>query len=165
MQTLIQIIETCWTGASRGAPGSVLRNAVPERVSIPDCTLSDPVLLHLVRYDESRRFAIDHGTEVVRFAQQHSEAFPLTIEHTAAGVHVAFLGYHARRRPAKPVSGVLLEPNCWVRIIGNYRVAQESGWVYRKIVFNIFHGPALRANELMASKPPVARIDHQRHLW
>lgn len=165
MQTLIQVIETSWTGASRGAPGSVARSAVPERVTVPDCALDDALLLHLVVFDEGRQFAAGDARPLLRFAQQHEERFPLAVRADGAGAQVDYFGYQAQRRPRKAVSSLLLEPNNWVRIVANCRVAQETAWVYRKLVFNIVHGPAYRANELMASKAPLARIDHQQHLW
>ncbi|NHZ92241.1 hypothetical protein F2P45_25025 [Massilia sp. CCM 8733] len=165
MQTLIQVIETVWSGASRGAPGAVARNAVPERVPAPDCALDDALLLHLVPFHESEQFAMGRAAPVVRFAQQHQERFPLAVAVDGAGAHIDFFGYVAQRRPKKAVSSVLLEPNNWVRIVANFRVAQEEAWVYHKLVFNIFHGLAYRANELMASKAPLARIDLQVHLW
>lgn len=165
VQTLIQVIETIWSGASRGAPGSSARNAVPERVAVPDCALDDALLLHLAAFHESRQFAMARAAPVVRFAQQHQERFPLAIKVDGAGAHVDFFGYAAQRRPGKAVSSVLLEANNWVRIVANFRVAQETAWVYHKLVFNIFHGPPYRANELMASKAPLARIDLQTHLW
>lgn len=165
MQTLVQVIDTSWSGASRGAPGSSARNAVPERVAIPDCTLSDAVLLHLVTCSEAGRFAIGPAAPVVRFAQQHQERFPLVVMPEGAAARIDFFGYPAQRRPKKAVYSALLEPNNWVRIAANLRVAQDEAWVYHKFVFNIFHGPVYRANELMASKAPLARFDHQRHLW
>lgn len=165
VQTLIQVIETTWSGASRGAPGSSARNAVPERVPVPDCALDDALLLHLVAFHESQQFAIARAAPVVRFAQQHQERFPLEIKVDGAGAHIDFFGYAAPCRPRKAISSVLLELNNWVRIVANVRVAQETSWVYHKLVFNIFYGPAYRANELMASKAPLARIDLQTHLW
>ncbi|NHZ33283.1 hypothetical protein [Massilia rubra] len=165
MQTLIQVIETSWSAASRGAPGALARNAVPERVPVPDCALDDALLLHLVAFHECQQFALARAVPVLRFAQQHQERFPLAVAVDGAGAHIDFFGYPAQRRPRKAISSVLLEPHNWVRIVGNFRVSQETAWVYHKFVFNIFHGPAYRANELMASKAPVARIDHQRHLW
>ena len=168
MQTLVQVIDTSWSSASRGAPGSSARNAVPERVAIPDCALSDAVLLHLVTCREAQQFAIGPAlpaVQVVPFAQQHRERFPLALALEGAAARVDFFGYVAQRRPKKAVYSVLLEPNNWVRIVANLRVAQDDAWAYHKFVFNIFHGPAYRANELMASKAPLARVDHQQHLW
>jgi len=56
---VIQEIQTSWTKASRGAPGSVARQTVPQAVLLSDPIRPSPeptYAHHVVRYDEANQF-------------------------------------------------------------------------------------------------------------
>jgi hypothetical protein len=80
------------------------------------------------------------------------------------GVEVQWLGAPFRSTSGRPIHRVVLRPGSWVQAMFNHRTSLEGCWVYRRYVQNIFHGGAAEANALMASTPPIARLDWQVQL-
>ena len=165
MQTLIQLIETQWTKQSRGAPGSVARNAVPEVIRFPETLIPHPVLFQHAVFVEHQEFAPPAASEFVCFSADDSSKYRLTICHQDAVAEISLFGTPFTQTSGRPTNVVRLEPNTWLRIVGNRRVSEDWGWTYRKFVYNIVHAPSGDANALMASKAPVACVDHEKYLW
>lgn len=164
-QTLIQLIETHWTKRSRGAPGAVARNAVPEIVRLPAITHSDLVLIQRAAFSEHDQFAHPATQDFAPFTPADSSQYHLEISHQDGAAKVRFFGTPYLTTSGRPASDALLMPDSWLRIIANVRLSTHDSWSYRKFVFNIVHAPSGDANALVASQPPVACLDHQISLW
>ena len=73
MLVLIQHVETTWTKRSRGAPGALKRNAVPESFLVPITEIAAfraVVALHLVRYWEENSF--ESPSEMLRLFKDYA---------------------------------------------------------------------------------------------
>ena len=57
-----------------------------------------------------------------------------------------------------------LAPGQWLRIVTNDRSPDESRWVYRRDMLNIFHGPWAQANEALRSQAPRTVLDLSQQL-
>lgn len=168
MRTLIQLIETHWTKDSRGAPGSVARNAVPELLRFPSVELPEPVLLQRIAYYEWADFAPPPLPEFMVFAPHDATQHRLTVEHRGDVAEVHYFGTSfTQKSPPHPTDVVQLQPGTWLRIVGNRRTATgyEGYWSYEKFVFNIVHLRHKDPNSLVNNQPPIARLDRQISLW
>jgi hypothetical protein len=165
MHTLIQLIETRWTKQSRGAPGAAARNAVPEVIRFAEVLPPHPVLFQHALFVEHQGFAPPAASEFVCFSADDSSKYRLTICHQNAAAEISFFGTPFTQTSGRPTDVVRLEPDTWLRIIGNQRVSEDWGWTYRKFVYNIVHAPSSDVNALVANKAPVTCIDREKHLW
>ena len=164
-QTLIQLVETHWTKRSRGAPGAVARNAVPQVVRFPAVTRSEAVLIHRASFSEHGQFAHPAAQDFAVFTQADSSRYHLEVTHQDDAAKVQFFGVPNLPTSGRPIDDVLLAPDTWLQIIANVRLSTDDSWIYRKFVFNIAHAPRSDANALVSSQPPVASLDHQISLW
>lgn len=165
MHTLVQLIETRWTKLSRGAPGASRRNAVPQMIRFPAALLPHPVLFQHAIFVEQQGFAPPATSQFVGFSADDSSTYRLTICHQDAVAEISLFGTPFTQTTGRPTNVVRLEPDTWLRVVGNHRVAEDWGWTYRKFVYNIVHAPSSDVNGLVATKAPVVCIDHEKHLW
>jgi len=163
---LIQRIMTVWTKKSRGAPGSVRRNAVPDAVILPlrRFPQNDFVLLeHQITFHENTGFEnpSEAASVLQSLGEQNAKRYGcVNVHSTVDGLQISWnyepldAGLPDRTR-ANWTSSLSL--NRWVRVTynGRYSLDWEGGWWYEKKVVNIglFDNPTervfLEANPIM----------------
>jgi hypothetical protein len=144
--TIIQSITTDWDKQSRGAPGAIKRNAIPEALLIPleKCPRVPYALLeHVVVFSQWRNFDDPQPTISVE-AFEPEETIRrrcARIQKLASGLRVSW-NYTPQDagmplRPSKKNDLFDLSLNQWGRVLYNGRFSEEGGWWYRKTVLNI----------------------------
>lgn len=155
MIVVAQHVTVTWTKASRGAPASLVRNAVPEAFPLP--VLPDPpwvLALHSVNADEHRGF---ETTDSLAVDLQWTRSQPARIRVDERGVHVAVWvpgSPPGRRLSVRP--GL----NEAVRLRWNRRFAGSSiEWTYQKFVLNLLVSESLPAANAFVATEPALRKD------
>jgi hypothetical protein len=173
---VVQIISVHWGKKSRGAPGSIKRNAIPEAVEMPlyKFALTDSEWIdHSLTFYEHEDFQNAHeaisvektlDSEEIRkygctYVQKHLQSLRVDWKYDwrEAGMPL---------RATKTKDAFELELNQWGRVVYNGRfVSEEDGynWWYEKIVVNVglFMNPT--ADVFIATAPQVT-IDKRRRL-
>lgn len=144
--TIIQRIATHWTKQSRGAPGAISRNAIPEALRLPleewppgGCTVVD----HYSGFDERSGFedrkssitfeSLEFGRPVrygAVLVQKEDGRLRVSWDYTSEDAGMPL-------RPGKKKDVFELAPNRWGRVIYNGRFSGHDDWWYRKTVLNI----------------------------
>ncbi|GAA3342391.1 hypothetical protein GCM10020358_37210 [Amorphoplanes nipponensis] len=172
---VVQRVVTEWTKRSRGAPGAVRRNAVPEACPVPPADGAG-VLVHQVFARERDGFA---GRETRSgHTLPASGSLPLDgvagvrLERADGRLQVTGVtGVWCQcftvfpRRPDRTV--LVLLPGRWGRWRLNFRLWEDDGhgeWRYQKWVVNVAHlaGPA--PAELFQASPPATVTDEMVQL-
>lgn len=136
---LIQHIATWWTKASRGAPLASVRNAVPERASIPEPKEKNfSTVIHTIRHDERTNFIPEEklfvnaifepvrGISVERSNDGTSAAYEYTLD--CGQPERAWM----RRKLAAPLDEWLS-----VGTNGRFLLGWDAVWRYEKHVVNV----------------------------
>jgi hypothetical protein len=165
MQTIIQLIETQWTKASRGHPGADARNRVPDFFPFPQNVPRGDALFQHVVYAERTSFLEAASAPVTVFSKAHSDTWRIDIARLETGIDISFFGVPSSGTSGRPVSVSRLANNAWLRIVGNRRISEEWGWTYRKYIYNVFHGDARDANDVVTGSRPMHLLDHRGILW
>lgn len=162
--TFIQIIETRWSGQSRIAPQSVIRNAVPMIFRAPVEGPHAAVLLHRALCCETQGFSPCVEAQFEPFSADLAAQYRLAVHPERQGVRVEFFG--APMPPAADTASdsVVLSAGMWLRIVANRRVAAEDGWGYQRFVYNIAHCEPAAINTLLAGSAPVLSINRETQL-
>lgn len=154
--TTVQIIWTRWTKKSRGAPASVVRNAVAEAASLPLDVIAPNggMLWHEVIHDESRAF---EARDVVRIYAAGTRNFSaVEIISQPDGLTIALRGTQRLELPR----------NTYGRLIFNYAEDRmDDGWstrIYNKVCINAILG-APPSNDMFRQRAPdreLCCLDH-----
>ena len=163
--TVVQSITTGWSKQSRGAPGAIKRNAVPEALIIPlagrpkaGCGLIE----HLSGFYEYNDFEDPNPTlafesfdpeEAVRYGcvlvRKQDEGLRVSWEYRPEDAGMPL-------RPTKRHDSFHLNPNQWGQVIYNGRYSSdEGGWWYKKTVLNIGLFDAPEAKVFVETTPAV----------
>ena len=160
MDVVVQWVRTCWTKRSRGAPGAVRRNALPEAFPLPQAT---PPFVHEVRMSERDDFA-PHPTVTgglppaaeVELAEAGGILKVLLVVQDAPEWASSGLGLAWRPAP------VALRPGQTLRWQVNHRFAAEEGWYYRLDTLNVCYR---NSSAQVFLGPPDHRIDERSRLF
>ncbi|MCW2919695.1 MAG: hypothetical protein JWN52_7763 [Actinomycetia bacterium] len=155
----MQWVRAYWTRRSRGAPGAVRRNALPEAFPLPDAA---PPFVHEVRMSESDDFA-PHST----LTSGRPSAADVELAEADGILHVLLVAQHAPEwarngldLPWRPAA-VPLRPRQTMRWQINYRFTAERGWYYRLDTLNVTYGTC--SGEVFLH-PPTHRINERTRL-
>ncbi len=160
---LIQEIEVSWTKASRGAPGSIQRNAVPEclEMLMPEGAWpSDKWLYQKAMFSEHSGFTnpFNQIDALEPFKVKFFGALQLSREDE--GIGVTLKPFNWRGMPGyAPPSGrqFTLRGNTYARIRYNWRIAHdEGGWAYGKTVFNLIEAAHFNPSVFTQNEPALA---------
>lgn len=164
MHTIIQLIETQWTKRSRGQPGAAVRNSVPEVVPFPANTPVETVLFQRLVYSEPG-FVQPVLASIAPLSPEDADKWRISVLQTDLSAEISFFGIPFTETSGRPTKVIRLDCNSWFQIVGNRRVDEGWTWGYRKFVYNVFHGEASLANEIVATVNPVCRLQYEEHLW
>lgn len=163
---LIQEIDVSWTKASRGAPGSIQRNAVPEclEMSMPKGAWpSDKWLYQKSMFSEHKNFANPFNQIDALEAFKLKSFGALEFNRENEGIGVTLKPGDWRGMPGyPPPSGrhFILHDNAYARIRYNWRIAhEEGGWAYGKTVFNLIETARFNAGIFVQNEPVIAYED------
>jgi len=165
MQIIIQIIETQWTKASRGAPHSDRRNKVPQITRIPEVDANSSTLLHHVVHYEHDNFAAHELVRLEPFTSHDSTKHRIEIYKTFEDQKIDFFGAPNSPTSGHPLTSIPIAAHAWVQIIANWRLSEESTWSYRRYVYNIYYGRKQAANQILMNEAPSTRFNCEKHLW
>lgn len=178
-----QVIDTTWGKRSRGAPLAALRNAVPERLPLPDVRAVEQqtCIVHRATYSEVNQFAGSVRENVEGYMHVHT---PLTeavgLYLTGDTLRVMFegpypyqnelpqfidarMGAPRRTVPRRPFA---LHAGEWgqVRYMGRWVVGYEGVTTYEKWVCNIGWFRELSSRVFLDSRPDH-RFDSMPDVW
>jgi hypothetical protein len=152
LSLLIQHITTDWTKASRGGDGARRRNAVPERLPIPDELVAPNCLIrmHRVQFDEAADFQPEYST-AMEDSLEFLHCRGMALQFEGDGVDVSFVRDHfnaaiADRRIVDATGKVVsqipafrLKAGQWGQLVNNgrYTDVDTGNWSYEKSIVNI----------------------------
>jgi hypothetical protein len=130
---VVQVVACVWSKASRGAPGSVARAAVPHCLPLePGFTAFGGGVLWLSAIAREPGFLL-RSTSASDLARWIDVAFD---DSAGARVEVRFRDRRPCHRPSDPVVCGVSVGAAW-RVLWNQRVSLEDGWRYEQYVVNI----------------------------
>ena len=169
MKIVVQYIVTSWSKRSRGGEGARRRNAVAERMRLPEALLMETAacLYHEVSCDERRDFAATdrwwsepdlpgpdwHGVVSLRS--------PLQFRLCDGMLEVHFEPRGEEVRQQGRGGPLRVEPGSWVQFRYNHRTVEyeSSSWTWYKIVANI--GNLLHPEvSTFVTRPPACVSSH-----
>src|SRR5262245_14038081 len=153
---VVQEIQTSWTKDSRGAPGAVARNAVPERLAFTPSAGRHTVLEHLARYGEESGFVASVTvTSYDAPASLRYGCVPLVVDDSRVQVmwqyDSGYIGAPVRDGP--PKEAFVVSVGQWGCLRYNGRLTYDEGWWYRKAVLNVGIFDAPTGSEFLAREP------------
>jgi hypothetical protein len=170
MIATIQRITTTWTKASRGAPKSAQRAAVPERFPIPPAVLPAKakriVVFQKVEASEHEDFIIRDHSEVMDLGGRPDFSDePAATRFEDGRLRVWYRpgtwSVGAPDRRGINLNVFNLEPGQWGRLIFNGRFGYGGGWAYHRQVFNIACSLEAPGHDRFASEPDFTISDEQ----
>lgn len=163
MTAIIQLIEVQWTKASRGAPAAVTRNSVSDRFPLSVEIDEEGIFLQHISCRESEGFRVLHDRRAKAVDDLQLRKIGLRCAEIDNSLKVCYLGLPLLL-PKKKSVGVLGR-NTWLRIVTNFRVAQERTWAYHKYTCNIFFGESNAFNENVLLREPQCTFNAEKELW
>mgnify|MGYP006883380076 FL=1 len=164
---LVQVVETTWSKASRGAPAATLRNSTPESLPYGGRALrviDEAVQLHEVLYREPE-FSGEHRFRKPLSPERLRQRLDLEFRWTGSELAVSFFGQLAMPERAPRLRALVLAPEQAGRLVHNWRTFQTfSGeWEYWKRVVNIV--VTTQAPDCWFLRPPDALFRDTHHLF
>ncbi len=168
---IVQAIHSYWTKASRGAPGSIARNTVPECLPIPLEKVNIQnirVLYHQIFFREETGFQEPEETILVDLAI-HPRYGCIQVEQTAKTVCATYkynnmAGGAPNRSTLKGIARADLGNWVQIRENGRFSPAWAGDWQYRKIVVNAGLFNNLAAEQFFNSSP-IEVFSAMADLW
>jgi hypothetical protein len=170
LDVVAQRIVVRWTKASRGAPGAVKRNAVPEGFAFDFQGIADldaVAVVERLSFDEAREFRIQQGSsslETVEMVERGTNVRLLPVgedlQVTRLPMGGASLAYPPALRQAK--SAFTLTPGSWGRLRANARFGSgwDGDWSYEKVVWNVAWKLDMpRGSTVFVDTQPAAVLD------
>jgi hypothetical protein len=140
---IVQTIRSTWTKVSRGVPGAIARNTVPEclPISLPKMDLKDlQVLYHEVAFDEATGFQSPMESIYIN-PTIYPQYGCTTVERIEREVHITYrynsgiggVPYRSVKRHT-----IRAGVGNWLQMCenGRFSPAWEGDWWYQKIVVN-----------------------------
>ena len=165
---VIQEVQTSWTKDSRGAPGAVARNAVPERLSFIPSAGHHAILEHLARYGEESGFV---ASETVMSYDTPASLRYGCVRLVVANSRVQVMwrydpGYIGapERDEGPPKEAFVVSVGQWGCVRYNGRLSSDEGWWYRKVILNVGIFAAPTGSEFLVREPDF-KYDQTAHLW
>jgi hypothetical protein len=166
---IVQTIRSTWTKISRGAPGAISRNTVPEclPISLPNMDLKDlRVLYHEIAFEEKTGFQLPKEYIFINPGIVPQQGC-ITVERIANKVNVTYK-YH-RSLGGAPNRGVerrtiRADIGYWIQMRENGRFAWQGDWSYQKIVVNAGLFDNLVAGHFIDTSP-VEVFSAMADLW
>ncbi len=154
---VIQIVEILWTKATRGAPRSNERVALPRAFAI--APFNGDVSIQYLCMAEWKDFRVDsRESRQGSLSRIHEGAIGLQLESPSL-LGIDFIGEglsgQPRRRSASNV--MRLSQGQYGRLIVNQRHSTHSGQYYSEDIFNIAFGEDIAADCFVASVPDAIR--------
>jgi hypothetical protein len=146
---LVQKIVTIWTKKSRGSPGSIRRNSLPQAVALPlgQRNIENYALLeHTVVFHERSDFQDprnDLTTTDILDIHRALRIGCVLVERERLGLRVGWKydGSDAGipDRSKTPQGAVNVGLNSWARVVynGRFSLDWEGGWWYEKKIVNV----------------------------
>jgi hypothetical protein len=168
---IIQEIITRWTKESRGAPGAVLRNQVPEVLSIP--TPSDPMtddtwIYQKVIFDEHKKFKdpFEQLDLLTPFKLTKFGIAEITEQSSCIAICINYGAWDgAPRRDFLKKKAFLLMKGDFGQIRYNWRISyDEGGWAYQKTTLNIAYAVTYEPN-LFQTQQVTLSFEDMPTLW
>lgn len=163
MSAVIQLIEVQRTKASRGAPAAVVRNSVSDRFPMNTKIDEKGFFIQHISCRESEGFRIPHDRKLKALDDLQLSKIGLRCAKIEESLEVYYLGLPLLLPKEKRVG--VLGRNTWLRIVTNFRVAQETTWAYHKYTYNIFFGEASAFNEVVLLREPQHTFSAEKELW
>lgn len=160
----VQVVKISWTKATRGAPHSNMRSALPRAFPIDAGTATCIVQHH--------RMAEWEGFEPRMASVVQLQNYPGSVDalRIVAGRQGAFeLGFIAGELPGQPrrhsiPAAVVLLPGQYARLSMNARHTSSHGQHYTETIFLVACGEAMPANRFTQA-PPDHEIDLKDDLF
>lgn len=172
MILVVQEIKTCWTKASRGGPGAVRRNAVPQVMKVPIRQLQGQevrMVHHKALFQEQACFHAPEEQLIV-----NSTLHPLSVgcviirrSEQSAWAEFRYLGSCGGAPERGWVRKTLKAgPDEWVRVVYNGRFSGgwDAFWWYEKMAVNVGLFTEVSAS-VFTRAPPVAEFEAMAHLF
>jgi hypothetical protein len=153
---VVQEIETVWTKQSRGAPGAVARNAVPDRLRFTPPPGRVEGLEHLAVYLEKDGFVVRESLRSIdaEAALQYG-CVRLVGDLNRLGAFWQYdpgiAGAPKRKSTAKEIFDLTVGQ--WGSVRYNGRMVDYGGWWYRQVVLNVGIFASVTGDEFLARKP------------
>lgn len=159
---VIQTLTTKWTHATRGEPGEVKRNSLPEVMSLPDELLQEirgNRLMHKVMFGEWHLFT--------PIEDIHSESSETDFEYEALKIsahddRMKILPADQKKLNGWVFSGeqIYVSPGEWVQLKYKSSIHAEDGaQVFKKKVINIGYYYDIRPDIFKRNKPAAIHED------
>lgn len=140
---LVQILETKWTKASRGAEEASVRNQVPVCLEFPPGFDSTGGAVHHVSFGEADQFTHRSSTKALPNPNERQKFPGVTIDQTESGLkvdfHWDFFAVGAPERRSHPIFN--LKKNEYGRFSFNGRLGSSLSdgrdWTYFMYTYNI----------------------------
>jgi hypothetical protein len=163
-----QEVSTSWAKDSRGAPGAVARNAVPERLAFIPPVGHPAVLERLARYGEESGFV---ASETVASYDAPASLCYGCVRLVVADSRIqvmwlsdpSYIGAPGRDE-GPPKEAFVVSVGQWGYVRYNGRLTYEEGWWYRKVVLNVGIFAAPTGSEFLVREPDFT-YDKMAHLW
>ncbi|MCZ8256272.1 MAG: hypothetical protein O9327_11465 [Polaromonas sp.] len=150
---IVQVVEILWTKATRGAPGSNLRAALPRQFAID--LMDSPYTLQHVRMAEWEDFSPRLVKREVKSFVPRIEGALAIQEDGNASFRLGLIGNPLGGKPYRyPVNqAVMLKPNESARLVINGRHTSYSGQWYSEYVYNVTSGTVIVADRFLRKAP------------
>lgn len=161
---VVQHIRVVWTKASRGAPGAVVRNAVPAAVLIETAPLA-PWVFHSVHFLERSGFKPESQHQFTRETHRERDR-GLLLELLPDGLHVGFRWEPGVGQPPRHErrEAFTLSVGGYARVIVNGRHAPDEGHWYTQETYNVVFGDVVDVDTFTA-RPPTEVLDLRETLF
>ena len=161
---IVQIVEIIWTKATRGAPRS------NERVALPRAFLLDttPAQYQVQRYrmaewESFRPTVVQRDLKPsIPASEDQLRIAPLGPNQFALGLLGASHGGQPRRHPVP--EALVIQSGQFARLVVNARHTSYSGQWYSETVYNVAYGDDLASDRLL-TRPPDHEFDLKTNLF
>ncbi len=150
---IVQIVDIVWTKATRGAPRSNERAALPRAFPLDGTEGVFVVANHTLREPEG--FVPRHESTTSSPWVPPSIHVLTLLARPDGGFVVGVLGTpHAGQPPRRPqLEAAFVVPGEFLRVVVNARHASYSGQCYSETTFNVACGPRISGDRFVAGPP------------
>ncbi|WP_310426293.1 hypothetical protein [Chamaesiphon sp. VAR_48_metabat_135_sub] len=169
---IVQTIHSYWTKASRGAPGAIARNSVPECFSIPLKQVNIQgirVLYHQIVFKEATNFKVPEE-QISIDPTIHPPHSCIKVERIAKTIFATYKYHSGGGAPNRSTLKGIVKADVgnWVQIRenGRFSAAWAGDWWYQKIVVNagIFDNMNIDSEHFLHTSP-VEVFSAMADLW
>lgn len=167
---IVQTIRSSWTKASRGAPGAIARNTVPEYLPISSPNI-DPidlqVLYHEIAFEEATGFQSPKERIYIN-PTIYPPSGCITVERIGREAHVTYKYSGVGGAPYRSVKRHTIRAGVgdWLQMRenGRFLILWSGDWSYQKIVVNagLFNNISAR---YFLNTSPIEVFSAMADLW